>query len=254
MKTKLLISALSLIATSAYAQPSMPAGASPSANRPEVSRQATPSMPQPAMQRPAPQPAVGATGGTGGNGGNGGLIMGNGGNGATPKPSVTMYNGVGPLPANVVRAPTPVGASQSATQAQVEAVVQDRKAQAQSNAQYRKSDAQTNAQEKLAPYYTGDVDVPSWSGYPPSHPALGGKLEEVIYVAAPVTPTTVGATGVRTPTPPMPADDAKGPTSVGATGVTTPMPPSPANNVKGPNSVGVDIDYNDMVMRLVPHI
>ena len=88
MKSKLLIASLGLVAASAYAQPSMPAGVSPPVNRPEVSPT---SMPQPAMQRPAPQPAVGATGG---NGGNGGLL---GGNSATPLPP-TMPRGVGPSP------------------------------------------------------------------------------------------------------------------------------------------------------------
>ena len=105
MKTKLFITSLSLIATSAYAQPSIPAGVSPPVNRPEVSRQVTPSMPQPAIQRPAPQPDVGATGG------NSGLIIGTGGNGATPKSPSTMYSGVGPLPANDAKAPTSVGDS-----------------------------------------------------------------------------------------------------------------------------------------------
>ncbi|MBU3590004.1 hypothetical protein [Polynucleobacter sp. 80A-SIGWE] len=119
------------------------------------------------------------------------------------------------------------------------------------------------------------------------------------------TPTTVGATGVSTPMPPLPGNDAKGPTSVGASqsgaqaraetkserqtknetermaaaivaselvilyntipSVGVPPPavraeipreaiPLPANDTKAPTGVGVDIDYNDMVMRLVPHI
>jgi hypothetical protein len=61
MKTKLLIISMGLVAASAYAQPSIPAGVSPPVNRPEVNRQVVPSMPQPVMQRPAPQPAVGAS-------------------------------------------------------------------------------------------------------------------------------------------------------------------------------------------------
>ncbi|QWD86262.1 hypothetical protein AOC19_03015 [Polynucleobacter asymbioticus] len=118
MKSKLLIASLGLVAASAYAQPSIPAGgASPSVNRPEVSPT---SMPQPAMQRPAPQPAVGATGGNGGNGGNGGLMIGNGGNGgnsARPAPPSTISSG--PLPANNAKAPTSVG---SMSEAQAESL------------------------------------------------------------------------------------------------------------------------------------
>lgn len=131
MKTNLLITSLGLIATSVYAQPSVPSvGVPPPTVRAEMPGQGVPSMPQPAMQRPAPQmnqpamqspvpqPAVGATGGNGGNGGSGGLLIGNGGTGgagATPKPSVTMYNGVGPLPANDAKGPTSVGAAGLAT-------------------------------------------------------------------------------------------------------------------------------------------
>ncbi len=71
MKTKLLITSLSLMATSAYAQPSIPpVGMPPPTVRAEMPREAAPSTPQPAMQRPmpqmnqsGPQPAVGATGG-----------------------------------------------------------------------------------------------------------------------------------------------------------------------------------------------
>lgn len=73
MKTKLLITSLSLIATSAYAQPSVPSvGIPPPTVRAEMPGQGVPSMPQPPMQRPAPQmnqsspqPAVGATDGAG---------------------------------------------------------------------------------------------------------------------------------------------------------------------------------------------
>ena len=120
MKTNLLITSLSLIATSAYAQSSIPSVGMPSPTvRAEMPREAAPSIPQPAMQRPmpqmnqsGPQSAVSATGGTGGNGGNGGLIMGNGGrggSGATTVPPPTMYSGVGPLPANDVKASANVG-------------------------------------------------------------------------------------------------------------------------------------------------
>ncbi|MBU3590003.1 hypothetical protein [Polynucleobacter sp. 80A-SIGWE] len=167
MKTKLLITSLSLIATSAYAQPSIPSvGIPPPTVRAEIPGQGVPSMPQPSIHTPTPQmnsggpqpdvgmppphvmraemsdkvggsvnsqlppnstfpPAsVGATGGTGGNGGNGGLLIGNGGTGGTggaggsgaiPKPPSTMYNGVGPLPANDAKGPTSVGATGLAT-------------------------------------------------------------------------------------------------------------------------------------------
>lgn len=137
MKTKLFITSLSLIATSAYAQPSKPAGASPSANRPEVSRPATPSMPQvgsaakplsgPALNSAVPviesrivpftgndatnsvsAGASGSVSGVSGSGGDGSR----GGNVATPKPPSTMYSGVGPLPANDAKAPTSVGATE----------------------------------------------------------------------------------------------------------------------------------------------
>ena len=141
MKTKLLITSLSLIATSAYAQPSIPSvGIPPPTVRAEIPGQGMPSMPQPSIHTPTlqinsggPQPSaggVGGAGGTGGNGGNGGLFFGNGGagsvggnggdsgaggnggrggNGATSKPPSTMYNGVGPLPANDAKAPAGVG-------------------------------------------------------------------------------------------------------------------------------------------------
>jgi len=90
MKTKLLITSLSLIATSAYAQPSIPSvGMPPPTVRAE--------MPQPAMQRPTPQPAVGATSG----------------NSARPAPPSTISSG--PLPANAAKAPTSVGAIGVAT-------------------------------------------------------------------------------------------------------------------------------------------
>lgn len=124
MKTKIFISSLSLIAASINAQPSVPAGASPSANRPEVSRPATPSMPQvgsaakplsgPALNAAVPviesrivpftgndatnsvsAGASGSVGGVSGTGGDGSR----GGNVTTPKPPSTMYGGVGPLPA-----------------------------------------------------------------------------------------------------------------------------------------------------------
>ena len=138
MKTKLLITSLSLIATSAYAQPTIPSvGIPPPTVRAEMPGQGVPSMPQPSIHTPTPQMnsggpqpsagGVGGAGGTGGNGGNGGLLFGNGGNGGTgsvggnggdggrggngptPKPSVSMYNGVGPLPANDAKAPANVG-------------------------------------------------------------------------------------------------------------------------------------------------
>ena len=72
-KTKLLITSLSLMAASAYAQSSIPSvGMPPPTVRAEMPGQGAPSMPQPAMQRPTPQmnqngpqPAVGATGSTG---------------------------------------------------------------------------------------------------------------------------------------------------------------------------------------------
>lgn len=51
MKT-LLIATLGLLATSVYAQPSIPAGVSPPVNRSEVSRGVEPSIPQSAMPRP----------------------------------------------------------------------------------------------------------------------------------------------------------------------------------------------------------
>jgi hypothetical protein len=52
MKAKLLITSLSLIAISAYAQPSLPsAGMPPPTVGAEIPHQAAPSMPQPAMQR-----------------------------------------------------------------------------------------------------------------------------------------------------------------------------------------------------------
>jgi len=137
MKTKILITSLSLVAASAYAQPSIPAGVSPPVNRPEVSRQVTPSMPQvgsaakplsgpalnaavPAMEsRIVPFTADGATNsvnagasgsvsGASGSGGDGSR----GGNVTTPKPPSTMYSGVGPLPANDAKAPTSVGATE----------------------------------------------------------------------------------------------------------------------------------------------
>ena len=132
MKTKLLITSLSLMAASAYAQPSIPSvGIPPPTVRAEIPGQGVPSMPQPSIHTPTPQMnsggpqpsagGVGGAGGTGGNGGNGGLLFGNGGdggaggnggrggNGPTPKPSVSMYNGVGPLPANDAKAPANVG-------------------------------------------------------------------------------------------------------------------------------------------------
>lgn len=130
MKTKLLITSLSLMAVSAYAQPSIPSvGIPPPTVRAEIPGQGVPSMPQPSMHTPTPQinsggpqpspGGVGGAGGTGGNGGDGGLIIGTGGaggaggllvgNGETPKPSVTMRSGVGPLPANDAKAPADVG-------------------------------------------------------------------------------------------------------------------------------------------------
>ena len=129
MKSKLLITSLSLIAASAYAQPSMPAGASPSANRPEVSRAVVPSSPQvgakplsgPALNAAVPviesrivpftangatnsvsAGASGSVSGVSASGGDGSR----GGNITTPKPPSTMYSGVGPLPANDAKAPT----------------------------------------------------------------------------------------------------------------------------------------------------
>ncbi|QWD85853.1 hypothetical protein AOC19_02995 [Polynucleobacter asymbioticus] len=60
-----LVASLGMLATSAYAQPSMSAGASPSVNRPEVSRQLAPSMPSPSGSMGSPQPAAGATSGEG---------------------------------------------------------------------------------------------------------------------------------------------------------------------------------------------
>ncbi len=148
MKTKLLITSLSLIATSAYAQPSIPSvGIPPPTVRAEIPGQGVPSIPQPEMQRPAPQmnsggpqPAVGmppphvmraemsdkvggsmnsqlppnstfppaSVGATGGTGGNGG----NGGlligSGGT---GGAGGNGATPMPANDVKAPTTVGAT-----------------------------------------------------------------------------------------------------------------------------------------------
>lgn len=73
MKTKLLITSLCLITSSAYAQRSIPSvGMPPPAARAEMHREVAPSMPQPAIQRPMPQmnqngqqSAVGATGGKG---------------------------------------------------------------------------------------------------------------------------------------------------------------------------------------------
>lgn len=70
MKTKILITSLSLIATSAYAQPSIPSvGMPPPTVRAEMPGQGVPSTPQPTIQRPtpqmnqtSPQPTVGATG------------------------------------------------------------------------------------------------------------------------------------------------------------------------------------------------
>ncbi|QWD85852.1 hypothetical protein AOC19_02990 [Polynucleobacter asymbioticus] len=303
MKTNLLITSLGLIATSVYAQPSVPSvGVPPPTVRAEMPGQGMPSMPQPQMTptipnhggRPplpsqalpqpmpqmnqsGPQPAVGATGGTGGNGGNGGLIIGTGGTGGA---------GATPKSANDVKAPASVGVSLNETQARAEA-------------QKAKSEAQDVAQKALA--------------------RAGASAGTGVHAG------NVGATGVTTPMPPLPGNDAKGPTSVGdtglatllargvgptplknddvgtgfivtnpplittvvvsftvsritskiaeaaakaqklekaaegptpvgATGVSTPMPPIPGNDAKGPTSVGVDIDYNDIVMRLVPQI
>jgi hypothetical protein len=75
MKSKLLITLLSLMTASAYAEPSIPVGGiSPLINRPDVTREVAPSMPQPSLLRPVPQmnngvplpggphPQVGATG------------------------------------------------------------------------------------------------------------------------------------------------------------------------------------------------
>jgi hypothetical protein len=96
VKSKLFITALGILAASAYAQPSGPAGGmSPPVNRPEVSREVAPSMPRPAG---GPQPGASATGGTGGNGGNGGLLVGNGGAGGegVAKPSI-----VAPSPSEI---------------------------------------------------------------------------------------------------------------------------------------------------------
>jgi hypothetical protein len=152
MKSKLLIASLGLVAASAYAQPSMPAGVSPPVNRPEVSPT---SMPQPAMQRPAPQPAVGATGGNGGNGGNGGLMIGNGGNGgnsARPAPPSTISSG--PLPANNAKAPTSVGASQTEAQAQTGTLktnIDEKAEQASQNVEARKTQRELGMQSLTFP-------------------------------------------------------------------------------------------------------
>lgn len=193
MKSKLLIASLSLLATSAYAQPSIPAGASPPSNRPDVSREAPsmphqsgpqPSRPEPSKSMGSPQPAVGATGGTGGNGG---LLVGNGGTGG---------NG---------------GNSSRPSRASV---------------------ASELVVDKIHQPQLSDMIAKA----PKPEKAAEG-------------PTSVGATGVSTPMPPMPGNDAKGPTSVGATGVTTPLPrgvgPTPLKN----DDVGVP---NAWVPRVPP--
>ncbi|MBU3590005.1 hypothetical protein [Polynucleobacter sp. 80A-SIGWE] len=123
-----LVATLGLLATSAYAQPGPgirnEVGVPPPTFRADTPRESGPSMPQPGIQRQepqfigGPQPSVSGSNGppTGCN------AAGENCTGVTgqpsvsqinalPVPSVTMYNGVGPLPANVARAPTPVGAT-----------------------------------------------------------------------------------------------------------------------------------------------
>ncbi|QWE09788.1 hypothetical protein [Polynucleobacter sp. es-EL-1] len=120
MRSKLFITSLSLIASSTYAQPSVPSvGLPPPTVRAEMPRAATPSMPQPAMQRPAegahqpvmpalviPPPAsqqkVGGSQGT-----NDWYFPTTSTAGSAP----ASYSGVGPLPANDAKGPASVGAT-----------------------------------------------------------------------------------------------------------------------------------------------
>ena len=246
MKTNLLITSLSLIATSAYAQSSIPSvGVPPPTVRAEMPRVATPSMPQPAIQRPAPQmnqsgpqPAVGAAGGNGGNGGNGGLLVGNGGNGgsgATPMPL---------LPANDVKGPTSVGASQSEAQAKARLEETHENSSAIfANANFQSPIMQTVESAALA----STVNPGDKAQAKAQRREMEAKLNSQKAKAkaqrlenAAEGPTSVGATGVSTLAPSMSANDVKGPTSVGG-----------HHQNHGP---GHDVDYNDFVMRLVPEM
>lgn len=218
MKTNLLITSLSLIATSAYAQSSIPSvGVPPPTVRAEMPRVATPSMPQPAIQRPAPQmnqsgpqPAVGAAGGNGGNGGNGGLLVGNGGSGATPMP---------PLPANDVKGPTSVGASQSEAQAKARLEETHENSSAIfANANFQSPIMQTVESAALA----STVNPGDKAQAKAQRREMEAKLNS----------QKAKAKAQRL------ENAVEGPTSVGATGATTPMPSMPANDVKGPTSVG----------------
>lgn len=282
MKTNLLITSLSLIATSAYAQPSVPSvGLPPPTVRAEMPGQGVPSMPQPQMNQPtipnhggrpaAPLPPfvtefsssvgavpvnpqeqeniarmialpplqpVGATGGSGGSGGNGGLLVGNGGaggSGATPMPL---------LPANDVKGPTSVGASQSEAQAKVRLEEAHENSSAIfANANFQSPIMQTVESAALASTVNpGDKAKAKAQRremdaklYTQKAKAKAQRLEN-----AAEGPTSVGATGVSTLAPSMPANDVNGPTSVGG-----------HHQNHGP---GHDVDYNDLVMRLVPEM
>lgn len=330
-----LVATLGLLATSVYAQPGPglrnEVGVTPPTVRADTPRESAPSMPQPGIQRQepqfigGPQPSV-----SGGNGPPTGCNA-SGGNctGVTaqpsvsqiialPVPSVTMYNGVGPLPANDVKSPTSVGASQSGAQARAET-----KSERQTKNETERMAAAIVASELVILYNTipsvgvppptvraempreaiplpaNDAKAPNSVGALLGSGENGGNvgltasqnsLTGVITVTGPngetrescgmdacnppPTPTpppptpspspvkqraqaqpqaqneaaqkalalagggsiggNVAATGVSTPMPPMPGNDAKGPTSVGATGLATPLPrgvgPTPLKN------------------------